>query len=82
MSIIIAWNAGRTPSANRPSSSAPATSGQKPCAKPSASIRAAAPNWAVTSVGRRPQRSASTPPVIVPTAPPTPYAPSTRPAWL
>jgi hypothetical protein len=80
----MAANAGRTASVQKPSRRVTVRICQYGYAKPSTSISPAAVNWADSIVGRRPHRSDSTPPTTVPSAPPTPYRPITRPArlWL
>ncbi len=81
MSAIIACTAGREALEAMPTRKATAAMATGSVMKPSRATEAAVAVCAMSSVGRRPSRSAITPPPSEETTPPSPCREATRPAY-
>ena len=79
MSVVIAENAGREVLLVSPSRPTSTSTAYGAVVRPSTTSTAAVPSWLPSSTGRRPSRSARTPPMSAATVLPRPKVPSTSP---
>lgn len=81
MSAIIACTAGREALLAMPTTKATTGMATGSSTNPSSATENAVDVWAISSVGRRPSRSAITPPASDDTTPPSPCSAATSPAY-